>query len=136
MKIHLLISNYSYQSAVGCLLYLSVATRPDITYAVSNVARFCAKPTNQHWVAVKRIIRYLKGTQQYRLLYSKSNSNNCVGFSDTDWGGDLDDRKSTSGYMFQVGGTAISWRSKKQTCVALYGCSNFLQIWRMKSQSL
>ena len=108
-----------YQSAVGSLLYLSVATRPDITYAVSNVARFCAKPTNQHWVAVKRIFRYLKGTQQYGLLYGKSNSNNCVGFSDADWGGDLDDRKSTSGYMFQVGGTAISWRSKKQTCVAL-----------------
>ena len=83
------------------------------------MARFCTKPTNQHWVAVKRIFRYLKGTQQYGLLYSKSNSNNYVGFSDADWGGDLDDRKSTSGYMFQVGGTFISWRSKKQTCVAL-----------------
>jgi len=58
-------------------------------------------------------------SQQYGLLYSKSDSSNCVGFSDTDWGGDLDDRKSTSGYLFQVGGTAISWRSKKQTCVAL-----------------
>ena len=52
-----------YQSAVGSLFYLSVATRPDITYAVSNVAMFYAKPTNQHWVAVKRIFRYLKGTQ-------------------------------------------------------------------------
>ena len=108
-----------YQSAVGSLLYLSIATRPDITYAVSNVAKFCAKPTKEHWVAVKRIFRYLKGTQQYGLLYSKSDSSNCVGFSDADWGGDLDDRKSTSGYLFQVGGTAISWRSKKQTCVAL-----------------
>ena len=65
-----------YQSAVGSLIYLSVATRPDITYAVSNVAMFCVKPTNQHWVAVKHIISYLKGTQQYGLLYSKSNSNN------------------------------------------------------------
>ena len=70
-------------------------------------------------VAVKRIFQYLKGTQQYGLLYSKSDSSNCVGFSDADWGCDLDDRKSTSGYVFQVGGTAISWRSKKQTCVAL-----------------
>jgi len=61
-----------YQSAVGSLLYLSIATRPDITYAVSNVAKFCAKPTKEHWVAVKRIFRYLKGTQQYGLLYSKS----------------------------------------------------------------
>ena len=66
------------QLAVGSLLYLSIATRPDITYAVSNVAKFCAKPTKQHWVAVKRIIRYLKGTQQYGLLYSKSDSNHCV----------------------------------------------------------
>ena len=109
-----------YQSAVGSLLYLSIATRPDITYAVSNVAKFCAKPTKQHWVAVKRIFRYLRGTQTHGLLYSKSDSDKrCVGFSDADWGGDLDDRKSTSGYVFRIGGTAISWRSKKQPCVAL-----------------
>ena len=68
---------------------------------------------------MKPIFRYLKGTQQYGLRYSKSDSSNCVGFSGADWGGDLDDRKSTSVYVFQVGGTAISWRSKKQTCVAL-----------------
>ena len=93
-----------YQSANGCLLYLSIATRTNITYAVSNVAKFCAKPTKQYWVAEKHIFQYLKGTQQYGLLYSQSNSNNCVGFSDADWGGDVDDRKSTSGYVFQVGG--------------------------------
>ena len=91
-------------SAVGCLLYLSIATRPDITFAVSNVATFCAKEIKQHWIAVKRIFRYLKGTQQYGFLYNKSDSSNCVGFSDADWGGDLDDRKSTSGYVFQVVG--------------------------------
>ena len=109
-----------YQSAVGSLLYLSIATRPDITYAVSNVAKFCAKPTKQHWVAVKRIFRYLRGTQTHGLLYSRSDSDkSVVGFSDADWGGDLDNRKSTSGYVFRIGGTAISWRSKKQPCVAL-----------------
>ena len=108
-----------YQSAVGSLLYLSIATRPDIAYAVSNVAKFCAKPTKQHWVAVKRILRYLRGTHTFGLLYTKQVTKNCVGFSDADWGGDLNDCKSTSGYMFQVGGTAISWRSKKQACVAL-----------------
>ena len=85
---------------------------------MSNVAKFCAKPMEQHWVAVKRILRYLKGTQKYGLLY-KRNDSDCVGFSDADWGGDLDDRKSTSGYVFKVGGTAISWRSKKQASVAL-----------------
>ena len=108
-----------YQSAVGSLLYLSSSTRPDITYAVSNVAKYSANPTKQHWIAVKRIFRYLKGTLNHGLFYSRNESTECVGFSDSDWGGDLDDRKSTSGYLFQLGGTAISWRSKKQTCVAL-----------------
>ena len=105
-----------YQSAVGSLLYLSTATRPDITYAVSNVAKYSTK---HHWIAVKRILRYLKGTLNYGLFYSKDGSTECVGFSDSDWGGDLDDRKSTSGYLFQISGAAVSWRSKKQTCVAL-----------------
>lgn len=108
-----------YQSAVGSLLYLSTRTRPDITY-VSSVARFCAQPTQQHWVAVKRIMRYLKGTVHYGLLYTKKPLTDlCIGYSDVDWAGDINDRKSTSGYMFQIGGTAVSWRSKKQTCVAL-----------------
>ena len=109
-----------YQSAVGSLLYLSSSTRPDITYAMSTVAKYSANPTKQHWIAVKRIFRYLKGTLNHGLLYSRNESTECVGFSDSDWGGDLDDRKSTSGYIFQLGGTAISWRSKKQTCVAFF----------------
>ena len=114
-----LFDKHKYQSAVGSLLYLSVATRPDITYAVSNVAKFSASPTTQHWTAVKRIMRYLKGTTNLGLVYTPQNNNNCVAFSDSDWGGDLDDRKSTSGYVFQIGGGAVSWRSKKQTSVAL-----------------
>ena len=68
-----------YQSAVGSLLSLSIATRPDITYAVDNVAKFCAKLTKQHWTAVKRILRYLKGTLNFGLLYSKDGSKDCVG---------------------------------------------------------
>ena len=108
-----------YQSAVGSLLYLSPATRPDITYAVSNVANYSAKPTKQHWTAVKRIMRYLKGTSNSGLVYSEDEQRECVGFSDADWDGDLDDRKSTSGYQFKLSGAAISWRSKKQTCVTL-----------------
>ena len=108
-----------YQSAVGTLLYFSTATRPDITYAVSNVPKYSAKPTKQHWTAVKQIMRYLKGTSNYGLVYSKDEQQECVSFSDADWGGDLDNRKSTSGYLFKLSGAAISWRSKKQTCVAL-----------------
>ena len=78
-------------------------------------------PRNQHTSigAVKHIFRYLKGTLNYGLQYTRDKQTNCIGYSDADWGGDLDDRKSTSGYLFQLSGAAVSWRSKKQTCVAL-----------------
>ena len=108
-----------YQSMVGSLLYLSTRTRPDIAYAVSNVSRFNAEPTTKHMTAVKRILRYLNGTCDLGLLYRKDEMNECIGYSDADWAGDLDDRKSTSAYIFHMGGTAISWRSKRQACVAL-----------------
>ena len=75
-------------------------TRPDIIFAVSNVSKFCSNPTKQHWIAVKRIMRYLKGTQNHGLLYKKVESKTCVHLSDSDWAGDHDDRRSTSGYIF------------------------------------
>ena len=109
-----------YKSAVGCLLYLSGWTRPDIAFSVSNVARFCSDPTKEHWTAVKRIFRYLRGTIQYGLVYSKDGGDgNLIGYSDADWAGDQNDRKSTSGYLFVMNGAAVSWKSRKQTCVAL-----------------
>ncbi len=109
-----------FQSAVGSLLYLSTRTRPDIAYAVNNVAKFCAKPTKQHWTAVKCIMRYLNGTLDLGLLYHKEESKECVGFSDADWAGDQDDRRSMYMYMHvYISGAAVSWRSKKQSCVAL-----------------
>ena len=116
-----LVDESLYQSAVGSLQYLSTMTRPDITFAVSNVAKYSSKPTKEHWIAVKRILRYLKGSHNFGLLYRKSDcdTSKCIGFSDSDWAGDLDDRRSTSGYIFQVGGTAVSWKSRKQSCVAL-----------------
>ena len=106
-----------YQSAVGCLLYLSTKTRPDIAYAVGNVARFTSQPSMQHWSAVKRIMRYLNGTINYGMMYGKESS--LTGYADANWAGDLDDRRSTSGYIFTMSGAAISWMSKKQNCVAL-----------------
>ena len=109
-----------YKSAVGMLLYLSGWTRPDITFAVSNVARYCSKPTKEHWVAVKRILRYLKGTSNFGLMYSNKDVDRpMTGFSDADWASDVNDRKSTSGYLFMMSGAPISWKTKKQTCVAL-----------------
>ena len=96
-----------YQSAVGSLLYLAMATRPDIAFAVSSVARFSAQPSKQHWTAVKRILRYLRGTADYGLAFTSHSSGDCIGY------------KSTSGYVFLVNGCAVSWKSKKQSCVAL-----------------
>lgn len=114
-----LVNKELYQSAVGSLLYLSTRTRPDIAHAVGNVSRFCSQPTMEHWKAVKHILRYLNGTQGYGLLYDKKKATNLRGYSDADWAGNLDDRRSTSGYVFKLSGAAVSWRSKRQTCVAL-----------------
>ena len=91
------IDQVKYQSAVGSLLYLSMWTRRDITYAVGNAAKFCSNPSKEHWTAVKRIMRYLKGTIDYGLCYDRSSPGECVGYFDADWAGDLNDRKSTSG---------------------------------------
>ena len=113
------VNKEKYQSVVGSLLFLSTRTRPYIAYAVGTTARFSASPTKSHWTAVKRILRYINGTLDLGLLYSNEESVNLVGFSDADWAGDQNDRKSTSGYIFQLSNGAVSWRSKKQSCVAL-----------------
>ena len=105
-----------YQSAVGKLLYLSTRTRPDIAFAVYNVAKYTANPTEDHWKAVKHILRYLAGTVNYGLLYSKDSP---IGYSDADWARKLDDHKSKSGYVFKVGGDSVSWKCCKQARVAL-----------------
>jgi hypothetical protein len=107
-----------YSSVVGSLMYTMVCTRPDICYAVGLVSRFQSNPGEMHWKAVKRILRYLKGTADYCLCYQGSNLS-LEGYTDADWAGDPDERKSTSGYAFLLNGGAITWYSKKQTCVAL-----------------
>ena len=109
-----------YQSAIESLLYLSTRTRPNIAYAVSNVARFCSKPTMEHWKSIKHIMRYLNGIRNYGLLYDKEKVTDFIGYSDADRAGDFGDRRSTSGYLFKLSRAAVSWRSKKQSCVALY----------------
>ena len=108
-----------YQSAVGKLLFLSTRTRPDIAFAVSTVAKFTSNPTEQHWKAVKHIIPYIAGTINYGLMFTRSETTDCTGFSDADWAGDVDDCKSTSGYIFSVGGAPVSWKSRKNNPVLL-----------------
>ncbi|KAJ3693375.1 hypothetical protein LUZ60_008855 [Juncus effusus] len=110
-----------YKSLVGSLRYLT-CTRPDIAYSVGVVSRFMEEPRYSHWKAIKRILRYIRGTESLGLYYSKTNEYKLVGYSDSDWCRDVDDRKSTSEYVFYMGDTAFTWMSKKQPIVTLSTC--------------
>jgi len=107
-----------YKSIVGNLMYLT-RTRPDIMFAVSLISRFMDRPKEAHWQVAKRILRYVKGTKRFGILYTVSECSDLVGYTDSDWVGSVDDRKSTSAYVFHMGLGAISWASKKQSIVAL-----------------
>ena len=109
----------SYQSLVGSLVYLATCTRPDIAYAVGTLARFGSKPNQSHWTAAKRVLRYLKGTSNFGILFRGNDTSAPVGYSNADWAGDREDRKSTSGYIFCIAGGPVSWRSKKQDTVSI-----------------
>ncbi|XP_073119945.1 uncharacterized protein [Henckelia pumila] len=106
-----------YRGLIGSLLYLT-ASRPDIVFAVCLCARFQSNPKQSHFIAGKRILRYLKGTQNVGLWYAKHNSFNLVGYSNADYAGCKLDRKSTSGSCQFLGDRLISWFSKKQTSIA------------------
>ncbi|KAG7559036.1 Integrase catalytic core [Arabidopsis thaliana x Arabidopsis arenosa] len=107
-----------YRAMIGSLLYLT-ASRPDLCFSVGVCARYQANPKQSHLNAVKRILKYVKGTTDYGLYYSKQTNQNLVGFCDADWAGNLDDRRSTTGGCFFLGNNLISWHSKKQSSVSL-----------------
>lgn len=109
-----------YQSLIGQLMYLMLGTRPDIASAVGQVKQHVTNPDNQHWLAAKRILRYFKGTLRYGICFDGENGYlELTGFVDADWGGDRNDRKSTTGYVFMLAGAPISWVSTNQSVVAL-----------------
>jgi Reverse transcriptase (RNA-dependent DNA polymerase)/GAG-pre-integrase domain len=113
--------NVPYREALGKLLYLSIATRPDISYAVGVLCRFSENPGRQHWSALKRVIRYLKGTQNLKLTYTPARATNepFVTFSDADLGGNVDNSRSTAGFAISVGGGAVLWSSRLQRHTSL-----------------
>jgi hypothetical protein len=131
------ISQSQYRTAIGKLVYLMKGTRPDIAAAFCFVSRFVENPQQHHWIAVKRIFRYLQGTITEGLTYGqdfsadtllnpeflstvdKSASQIIDGFVDSDWGSDPTDRRSIGGYIFKLNGAPVSWNSKKQPTVAL-----------------
>ncbi|XP_021315208.1 uncharacterized protein LOC110434806 [Sorghum bicolor] len=113
----------AYRSVIGSLRYL-VNTRPDIAFAVGVVSRFMEAPTKDHWVAVKHILRYLKGTIGYGCKYGRDTELKpfLLGFSDSDFAGDSEDRKSTTGVAYFLGKNLVTWASQKQKIVALSSC--------------
>ncbi|XP_065638232.1 secreted RxLR effector protein 161-like [Quercus suber] len=106
-----------YASAVGSLMYAMLCTRPDICYLVGMVSRYQSNPGPKHWQAVKHILKYLRRTRNYMLVYHYEVLIP-IGYTDSDFQLDLDFRKSTPGCVFTLGGGAITWRSVKQSCIA------------------
>eukprot|EP00253_Pinus_taeda_P007495 PITA_07495 len=107
-----------YRQLVGSLMYL-VNTRPDICYAVNQLSQAMVKPTKLFWKVGKHVLRYLRGTSGYGLWYRQEDEVKLCGFTDADWAGSPTDRKSTSGGVFSIGSTTVSWYRRKQRSVAL-----------------
>ena len=110
--------NIAYASVVGSLMYAQVCTRLDIAYAVRMLGRYQSNPGIDHWRAANKVMRYLQGTKDYLLMYRQTDILDLVGYSDTDFVGFVDSRKSTSRCIFIMADGVISWRSVKQTLIA------------------
>jgi hypothetical protein len=107
-----------FKRLVGSLMYLTT-TRPNIMYGFSLISRFMEAPKDSHWKVGKRILRYVNGTRNFGISYSKTDEFELIGYTDSDCVSSIDDRKSTSGYVFHFGNGVVSWSSKKQPIVSL-----------------
>jgi len=118
-----IVGTVEYQSLVGSIMYAMLGTRPDLAYTVSTLSKFNSCPAVMHHAAAKRALRYLQGTKDYGLLYCGGQDGSTfpepICYTDSDWAGDTENRKSTGGYVFLIGGTAVSWKTKKQTTISL-----------------
>ena len=110
-----------YSRAIGSLMYAMLGTRVDTAFSVSVLSRYLTNPGPTHIKAVKRMMRYLKGTSHMELAF-RGTLRPFVGYTDADWAGDLQTRRSTSGFLFNIGSGAISWSSKRQPTVSLSTC--------------
>ncbi|KAJ8463023.1 hypothetical protein ONZ51_g10516 [Trametes cubensis] len=112
-------SRKRYQSLIGSLLYATLGTRPDISFAVQKLSQYNSNPSDAHWNYAKYVLQYLQGTKDYRLRYYGASNDGLLGYSDSDWAEDRDDRRSTGAYVFLMAGGAISWQSRRQPTVSL-----------------
>ena len=111
------INQLEYSRVIGSIMYLMNCTRPDIAYAVSRLSRYTCNPGKDHWKALYRVLRYLRGTSNYCLSFGKYPAV-IEGSCDANWISGADKCKCTSGYIFTLGGASVSWKSSKQTCIA------------------
>src|SRR5438045_1156080 len=106
--------NVSYASAVGSLMYAQTCTKPYISFAVGILGRYKSNPGMEHWRATKKVMRYLQGTKDYMLTYRRLDQLEVIGYTDADFAGCIDNRKSTYDFVFLLASRAISWKSMKQ----------------------
>lgn len=106
-----------YRSTIGALQYVTIS-RPDIAYTVSKLSQYMDTPSKTHWLACKRLLRFLKGTVEHGLYFKPGDIKDLVALTDVDWGCDLNDRKSIGGFCVFYGGNLVSWSSKKQSVVS------------------
>ena len=114
-----------YRAIVGSLIYAMTCTRPDLSYVVTRLSQHLSRPNEGDWILLKQVLRYIKGTIDFSLHFTMSNQDlKLVGYSDSDWASCAEDRRSITGYYFQLSdhGPAISWKSRKQQTVALSTC--------------
>ena len=110
--------NIPYASAVGSLMYAQVCTRPDIAFVVGMLRRYQSYPGIDHWKVAKKVMRYFQGTKDYMFMHRRTDNLEVIAYSDSNYVGCIDSRKSTLGYVFMLAGGAVYWKSAKQTLTA------------------
>jgi hypothetical protein len=110
-----------YRELIGALIWLSIVSQPDISFTATHLARFNTNPGKTHWNSAKHVLRYFKGSRKRQLTLgiNLGNPNELTAYSDSDWGCDIDSRRSISGYVFLLGDSVIAWSSKQQPTVAV-----------------
>ena len=129
--------NIPYASIVGSLMYAQVCTRPNIAFVVGMLRRYQSNPRIENWTVAKKVLRYLQGTKDYKLIYQRSDNLEVVGYSDSYFVGCVDSRRSTAEYIFMMANGAISWRSAKQSLVATSTMEvEFISLFEVTSQGI
>ena len=109
-----------YRELLGSIMYAQIVTQPDLSYAISTLSKFASNPGCAHWNTLTHVLCYIKGTIEYRITYGRNNKDiRPIGYADTDYGGDLDNRHSCSGHVFVQAGGPTSWGTQNQPTVAL-----------------